>query len=90
MKDELGGKIMTKFVGLKAKSYSYLIDDGSEFEKVKGTKKGKKRKLKFENYKKCLEAIQLENKINQIEKNNIDIASIKENHEECKRATNQC
>ena len=39
---------------------------------------------------KCLEAIQLENKINQIEKNNIDIASIKENHEECKRAMNQC
>ena len=64
MKDELGGKIMTKFVGLKAKSYSYLIDDGSEYEKVKGTKKEKKRKLKFENYKKCLEAIQLENKIN--------------------------
>ena len=30
MKDEWGTKIMTKFVGLKAKTYSYLIDDGSE------------------------------------------------------------
>ena len=29
MKDELGGNIMTKFVGVKAKTYSYLIDDGS-------------------------------------------------------------
>ena len=28
MKDELEWKIETKFVGLKAKVYSYLIDDG--------------------------------------------------------------
>ena len=48
MKDELGGKIITKFVGLRAKSYSYLIDDGSEDKKAKGTKKCvAKRKLKF-------------------------------------------
>ena len=39
MKDELGGKIMTKFVGLRAKTYSYLIDDCSEDKKAKGTKK---------------------------------------------------
>ena len=30
MKDKLGGKIMTKFVRLRVKTYSYLIDDGSE------------------------------------------------------------
>ena len=65
MTDELGGKILTKFVGLRAKSYSYLVDDGGEDKKAKGTKKCVvKRKLKFENYKNCLEAIQLENRIN--------------------------
>ena len=41
-----------------------------------------KRKLKFENYKNCLEATQLENKINYLEKNKIVIDIITENHEE--------
>ena len=60
MKDELGGKSMTKIVWLRAKTYSYLIDDGSEDKKAKGTQNCvKKRKLKFENYKNCLEASQL-------------------------------
>ena len=61
MKDELGRKIMTKLVGLRAKACCYLIHDGSEDKKGKGTKKCViKRKLKFENYKNCLEATQLE------------------------------
>ena len=74
---------MTKFVGLRGKTYSYLIDDGSEDKKAKGTKKCViNRKLKFENYKNCLEATQLENKINYLEKNKIGIYSITENHKE--------
>ena len=52
MNNELGKKIRTKFVGVRAKTYRYLIDDGSEDKKAKGTKKCvMKRKLKFENYK---------------------------------------
>ena len=39
MKDELGEKIITKFVTLRPKTYSYSTDDGKEDKKVKGTKK---------------------------------------------------
>ena len=34
-KDGLGRKIWNRFVGLRAKSYSYLIDNGSEDKKIK-------------------------------------------------------
>ena len=60
MKDELGGKIMTEFVALRPKTYSYLTDDCKEDKKTKGTKKCViKRRLKFNDYKDCL----LNNKI---------------------------
>ena len=60
---------MKKFVGLGSKTYSYLIDKGSEDKKTKGTKKCViKRKLKFENNKNCLGVTQHENKINYLEK----------------------
>ena len=79
MEDESGGKIIIEFIGLKAKTFSYLIRNGSEYKKEKGIKKCViKRKLKFENYKNCLEATQLENKINYLEKNKIGVNSIQE------------
>ena len=69
MKDELGEKIMNEFLGLRAKTYSYLINDGSEGNKAKGTKKCViKRKPEFEDYKNCLVATHLENKINHLKK----------------------
>ena len=50
-KDELGGKIMKEFLGLRAKTYAYLMNDDSEHKKAKGTKKCViKRMLMFENY----------------------------------------
>ena len=53
-KDELGGKIMKEFVGLKVKTYVYLMDDDTEHKKAKGTKKCViKRELMFKNYKDC-------------------------------------
>ena len=55
MKDELGGKIMEEFVGLRPKCYSYLMNDGKVDKKAKGTKKCLiKRCLMFDNYSECL------------------------------------
>ena len=55
MKDELGGRIITEFVTLRPKTYSYLTDDGKEDKKAKGTKKCViKRMIKFNDYKNCL------------------------------------
>ena len=39
MKDKLGRKIMIKFVGLRIKTYSYLINDASEDKKQKVQKR---------------------------------------------------
>ena len=54
-KDELGGKIIKEIVGLRAKTYAYLMDDDSEKKIAKGTKKCViKRDLMCKNYKDCL------------------------------------
>ena len=55
MKDELGGKVITEFVTLRPKTYSYLTDDGKEDKKAKGTKKCViKRMIKYNDSKNCL------------------------------------
>ena len=55
MKDELGGKIMTEFVALRPKLYSYRELDGSEDKNCKGIKICVvKKTLAFEDYKTCL------------------------------------
>ena len=55
MKDELGGDIITEFVALRPKAYSYITNDFIEMKKAKCTKKCALNKiLRFEDYKKCL------------------------------------
>ena len=56
MKDELGGKIMTEFVALRAKMYAYRkIDKEVEEKRCKGTKKCVVSEgLTFDDYKTCL------------------------------------
>ena len=55
MKDELGGRVITEFVALRPKTYSYLTDDCKEDKKAKGTKKCViKRMIKFDKYKNSL------------------------------------
>ena len=55
MKDKLGGKVMTEFVALRPKAYSYLMDEGNTYNKAKATKKCViKRILKFNDYRNCL------------------------------------
>ena len=55
MKDELGGDIITEFVALRPKAYSYVTNNFIEMKKAKSTKKCVVNKmLRFGDYKKCL------------------------------------
>ena len=55
MKDELGGEIITEFIGLRSKTCSYLADNDKINKKAKGTKKCVIKKIiQFDDYKKCL------------------------------------
>ena len=59
------GEKKKEFVRLRARTYSYLTDNNNEDKKAKGTKMCViKRKLKFEDYKNCVEAAKIENKMN--------------------------
>ena len=76
MKDELGGKIMTKIAPLRPKTYIYLTGDTDKKKANDRKKFVVKRNLKLEDYKHCLEATQLENKINHLEKNNFNVDNL--------------
>ena len=52
-KDEANGKIITEFVGLRAKMYSFTTDD-YESKKAKGIKRSAVKELKFSDYYRSL------------------------------------
>ena len=80
---------MKEFIRLRANTYSYLKDNNDKDKKAKGTKKCViKRKLKFEDYKNCLEAAQIENKINYLEKNEIDVDSLSKHQKNSEKLIN--
>ena len=55
-KDEAAGKVIKEFVGLRAKLYSYKMDEGKENKRCKGIKKAVVEKsIRHEDYKTCLE-----------------------------------
>ncbi|KAE9524458.1 hypothetical protein AGLY_015179 [Aphis glycines] len=56
LKDELNGKIMTEFIGLRSKLYSHrILDSEKEIKKSKGVKKNVvENKLCFDDFKNCL------------------------------------
>ena len=54
-KDEVAGKQITHFVGLRPKLYSFKVEDENEVRKCKGIKKNVvKKKIDFDDYVKCL------------------------------------
>ena len=54
-KDEVGGRCIEEFVGLRAKLYSYKMFEGEESKKCKGIKKSTvKKSITHEDYKTCL------------------------------------
>ena len=65
-------KIITEFVRLRAKVYSYLIDDGSEDKKAKCTKKCMiKRKINLKIVKTAEK--ELNSRINKLSRKNIKL-----------------
>ena len=100
IKGELLGKIVTEFVTLRSKRYSYFTDDVKNFKKAKNAKLTKKcvikRILNFNDYKHCLFKNQIIRKWKQrfkskahkvyIEKINKIALSVK-NGKDCKRLT---
>ena len=73
---------MKKLVELRAKRLVYLKENNDEDEKAKDTKKCFMKNLKFEGYKKCLEAAEIKSNIKHFKKYKIQAYSLKEDQNE--------
>ena len=80
-KDEVAGRQITHFVGLRPKLYSFKVEEVGLTKKFKGVKKNVvKRELSFEDYVQCLFSGEKKMKsINSIRSENHDIYSKKVN-----------
>ena len=75
MKVKFGGQIIKKFVGLRAKIYSYV-----KKQRRRQKKRQKIRELKLKDYNNYLIASQIENIINYLEKKEIDMDCLKKEY----------
>eukprot|EP00732_Lithocolla_globosa_P004275 Lithocolla_globosa_v1_NODE_3859_length_1563_cov_3.519231.p2 type:complete len:124 gc:universal NODE_3859_length_1563_cov_3.519231:117-488(+) len=78
MKDEVNGKIITEYVGLKSKMYSFIVD-GKHEKRCKGINESASKKFTHEMYKKCIDLVHVETDttMNTIRSFNHNIQSIK-------------
>lgn len=74
-KDECNGKIISEFIGLKAKTYCFLLEEDNELtKKLKGVKRSVVSKhISFDDYKNCL------NHNEKIVRSQLNFISIKHN-----------
>ena len=78
MKGELRWQNIKEFVGLKAQSYSYLMDNISENKKAKYTEKCViKRQLENQDHKNCLNPAKLDGRLKYLEKKKFNIDKLK-------------
>jgi hypothetical protein len=80
-KDELGGEIMTEFVGLKSKVYSFVKEDGVYKNTLKGINRSvAKKQIHFDDYKNTLmSGLSMRHEVTRIVSKKHEMYTIKQN-----------
>ena len=55
MKDEMGGKVITEFVGLRSKMYSVLLQNQKVKKTAKGFTRNMQKDIRHDNYLQCID-----------------------------------